>query len=217
MSVGPITGPQQSLGDLQGKLIRLLQLPIERGTARAAALNGFAAGKTGTTQENRDAWFIGFNQSLVVGVWVGNDDRSPMHEVTGGSLPAVIWKDFMTKAAPQLASAPTGAPHGEPNAFTAAEEAGSARCNLRACAARYRSFDAGDCTYQPFAADRRRQCEIEENAAARIEPGERLTDEAGQSRPQCNYEACTWTYSSFRREDCTYQPYDGGPRRLCQR
>jgi len=217
MSVGPITGPQQSLGDLQVKLTRLLQLPIERGTARAAALNGFAAGKTGTTQENRDAWFIGFNQSLVVGVWVGNDDRSPMHEVTGGSLPAVIWKDFMTKAAPQLASAPTGAPHGEPNAFTAAEEAGSARCNLRACAARYRSFDAGDCTYQPFAADRRRQCEMQENAAAQIEPGERLTEEAGQSRPQCNYEACTRTYSSFRREDCTYQPYDGGPRRLCQR
>ena len=58
---------------------------------------------------------------------------------------------------------------------------------------------------------------MQENAAAQIEPGERLTEEAGQSRPQCNYEACTRTYSSFRREDCTYQPYDGGPRRLCQR
>jgi len=217
MSVGPVMEPQQSLGDLKGKLTQLLQLPVERGTAREAALNGFAAGKTGTTQENRDAWFIGFNQSLVVGVWVGNDDRSPMHEVTGGSLPAVIWKDFMTKAAPQLASAPTGAPHGEPNAFTAAEEAGSARCNLPACAARYRSFDAEDCTYQPYDADRRRQCEMPANAVAQIEPGERSTDEAGQSRPQCNYEACTRTYSSFRREDCTYQPYDGGSRRLCQR
>jgi membrane peptidoglycan carboxypeptidase len=87
------------LGDLQAPLIRLLQLPIERGTAPEAALKGFSAGKTGTTQDNRDAWFIGFNESLVVGIWVGNDDRSPMRDVTGGSLPALIWKDFMTKAA----------------------------------------------------------------------------------------------------------------------
>jgi penicillin-binding protein 1A len=99
MSVGPVTGAQQPLGHLQATLTRLLQLPIEHGTAREAKLAGFAAGKTGTTQDDRDAWFIGFNNSLVVGIWVGNDDRSPMRDVTGGSLPAVMWKDFMTKAA----------------------------------------------------------------------------------------------------------------------
>src|SRR5262249_46010614 len=77
MSVGPVTGSQQTLGDLQAQLIRLLQFPIERGTAQEAALNGFSAGKTGTTQDNRDAWFIGFNESLVVGIWVGNDDHAP--------------------------------------------------------------------------------------------------------------------------------------------
>jgi membrane peptidoglycan carboxypeptidase len=53
-------GSQQALGDLQALLIRLLQLPIEGGTAREAALKGFFGGKTGTTQDNRDAWFIGF-------------------------------------------------------------------------------------------------------------------------------------------------------------
>lgn len=71
---------------------------VEHGTGRGAALDRFAAGKTGTAQDYRDAWFIGFDDSLVVGVWVGNDDHSPMKSVTGGSLPAKIWKDFMQQA-----------------------------------------------------------------------------------------------------------------------
>src|SRR5207248_2838704 len=70
---------------------------------RAAALDGFAAGKTGTSQNFRDAWFIGFNDTLIVGVWVGNDDRAPMDRVTGGSLPAAIWKRFMVDAATFMA------------------------------------------------------------------------------------------------------------------
>jgi membrane peptidoglycan carboxypeptidase len=45
-----------------------------------------------------DAWFVGFNDDLVVGVWIGNDDRAPMKEVTGGSLPALIWKHFIIAA-----------------------------------------------------------------------------------------------------------------------
>jgi penicillin-binding protein 1A len=76
ISVGAPSGTQRSLGDLRERLIELLKLPVERGTARGAALNGFAAGKTGTSQNHRDAWFIGFNESLIVGVWVGNDDQS---------------------------------------------------------------------------------------------------------------------------------------------
>ena len=79
---------------------------VERGTGRAAALDGFAAGKTGTSQRFRDAWFIGFNEGLVAGVWVGNDDDTPMNNMTGGKLPALIWKDFMTGAVRIAAEGP---------------------------------------------------------------------------------------------------------------
>jgi membrane peptidoglycan carboxypeptidase len=85
VSIGAPSGSQQPLGKLQERLIELLKLPVERGTARSAALDGFAAGKTGTSQDYRDAWFTGFNEALVVGVWVGNEDRSRMKGVTGGS------------------------------------------------------------------------------------------------------------------------------------
>jgi len=214
LSVGPLTGAQRPLGDMQKKLTQLLQLPIERGTAREAALNGFAAGKTGTTQENRDAWFIGFNESLVVGVWVGNDDHSPMRGVTGGSLPAVIWKDFMTKAA-TLQGSPSPTAGNAP----AADEDSARRpsCDIRACTARYQSFNPDDCTYQPYGRRQRRQCEIEPTSTAEAESAEHSSANASLSKPQCNYQACAQIYSSFRPEDCTYQPYDGGTRRLCQR
>lgn len=56
------------------------------------------AGKTGTTSDYKDAWFVGFTPQLVTGVWVGNDDNKPMKKVTGGTLPATIWHDYMTKA-----------------------------------------------------------------------------------------------------------------------
>lgn len=77
---------------------QLLEATVQAGTGRAARLPIRAYGKTGTSQNYRDAWFIGFAGNLVVGVWVGNDDNSPMNRVTGGSLPALIWKDFMSKA-----------------------------------------------------------------------------------------------------------------------
>jgi penicillin-binding protein 1A len=71
---------------------------IAHGTGRAAALPRPAAGKTGTTQEYRDAWFIGYTADLVAGIWFGNDDNTPMNKVTGGSLPAPAWKAFMLAA-----------------------------------------------------------------------------------------------------------------------
>lgn len=76
----------------------LLSSVIRSGTGHRASLPITAFGKTGTSQEYRDAWFIGFAGNLVVGVWVGNDDFTPMKRVTGGSLPAQIWKRFMTAA-----------------------------------------------------------------------------------------------------------------------
>jgi penicillin-binding protein 1A len=69
------------------------------GTAHKAALPGWpAAGKTGTSQDFRDAWFIGYTGHLVTGVWLGNDDGTPTKHVTGGSLPVEIWSRFMRGA-----------------------------------------------------------------------------------------------------------------------
>ena len=77
---------------------QLLRSAVNDGTGRAAMLAGPNFGKTGTTQDNRDALFVGYAGDLVVGVWVGNDDNSPLNGVTGGGLPARIWKNFMTGA-----------------------------------------------------------------------------------------------------------------------
>ena len=77
----------------------LLSAVVTRGTGKAARLAGRpAAGKTGTSQSFRDAFFVGFTGNLVAGVWVGNDDGAPMDEVTGGGLPARIWRAFMAAA-----------------------------------------------------------------------------------------------------------------------
>src|SRR5918998_5335660 len=79
-------------------MMRLLEAVVTEGTGKAARLNRRAAGKTGTTDAYRDAWFVGFTSDIVVGVWVGNDDSSPMDKVTGGDLPAKIWRDFVIEA-----------------------------------------------------------------------------------------------------------------------
>ncbi|NRG18526.1 transglycosylase domain-containing protein [Rhizobiales bacterium] len=94
--------PAQPLRRLHHRemLVEILRDVVERGTGGRARLSVPAYGKTGTSQDYRDAWFIGFAGDLVVGVWVGNDDNSPMKRVTGGSLPARIWHDFMTEALP---------------------------------------------------------------------------------------------------------------------
>ncbi len=77
----------------------MLGAVVSQGTGRGAALAVPAFGKTGTTQDSRDAVFVGFAQDLVVGVWVGNDDNSPLAgQIAGGGLPASIWRDFMTQA-----------------------------------------------------------------------------------------------------------------------
>jgi penicillin-binding protein 1A len=71
---------------------------VQRGTGRSASLPIPTFGKTGTTSDYRDAWFIGFAGDLVVGVWVGNDDNRPLPGTTGGGVPAQIWRSFMSDA-----------------------------------------------------------------------------------------------------------------------
>jgi len=85
---------------------QMLRQAINRGTGRAATLSSPNFGKTGTTQDSRDALFVGYAGGLVVGVWVGNDDNSPLVGASGGGLPARIWKDFMQQALGERA-APT--------------------------------------------------------------------------------------------------------------
>lgn len=80
-------------------MMQLLQSAVRNGTGNAARLSVPTYGKTGTTQNHRDALFIGFADDLVVGVWVGNDDNSPMSgSVVGGTVPAKLWKRFMVAA-----------------------------------------------------------------------------------------------------------------------
>ena len=107
-----LTNGRSSLsGRTHGDMERLLRRAINGGTGRAATLAIPNYGKTGTTQDNRDALFVGYAGGLVVGVWIGNDDNSPLDGVSGGGLPARIWRDFMvralgTGAAPQPAPRP---------------------------------------------------------------------------------------------------------------
>lgn len=73
----------------------MLQSVIENGTGKKARFPFFAAGKTGTSQDYRDAWFAGFSRGYTAVVWVGNDNNSPMKNISGGTLPAEIWKKLM--------------------------------------------------------------------------------------------------------------------------
>ncbi len=84
----------------------LLRAVVSWGSGKAANPNRPAAGKTGTSQDFRDAWFVGYTGELVTGVWMGNDDNSSMKRVTGGSLPARLWRDFMIPALDGVAARP---------------------------------------------------------------------------------------------------------------
>jgi penicillin-binding protein 1A len=94
------------------KITQLMIATVTSGTGKAAKLDDRpSAGKTGTTQDFHDAWFVGFTADLVCGVWVGNDDNTPMVHATGGGLPAHIFKSFMESAERDLPVKPlAGAP-----------------------------------------------------------------------------------------------------------
>ena len=101
------SGPGQVISPhAVGAMNHMMARTVADGTGRNAAFGGWpAAGKTGTSQEFRDAWFVGFTAYLVAGVWMGNDDGKPTKKVTGGSLPALVWSDFMAHAHSGLAMA----------------------------------------------------------------------------------------------------------------
>ncbi|MBO37625.1 MAG: hypothetical protein CMM75_00400, partial [Rhodospirillaceae bacterium] len=85
---------KDTLKSMQSMLVNV----VKTGTGTSASFDRPAAGKTGTSQGFRDAWFIGFTAELATGVWLGNDDSSPMKNVSGGSAPAKMWRKFMMDA-----------------------------------------------------------------------------------------------------------------------
>jgi len=90
---GPVVAAEDAAA-----ITRMLAAAVTTGTGRAADFGRPAAGKTGTSQNFRDAWFVGYSADVVVGVWIGNDDGRAMHGVTGGGLPAQVWRRFMAGA-----------------------------------------------------------------------------------------------------------------------
>jgi penicillin-binding protein 1A len=89
--------------EMTGMLVRT----VTEGTGTAANLGDWPiAGKTGTSQDYRDAWFVGFTADLVTGVWIGNDDATPMKRATGGGMPARVFKAFMRDAERDFAPRP---------------------------------------------------------------------------------------------------------------
>ena len=92
--------PRQAITpQVASDMVMMMNKVVEEGTARRAQLSGVkAAGKTGTTNAYRDAWFVGYTGNYVLGVWYGNDDYQPLNRMTGGSLPAMTWHQIMAYA-----------------------------------------------------------------------------------------------------------------------
>jgi len=108
--------PRHSLSSREhADIEKMLRAAVNRGTGRAAMLQAPNFGKTGTSQDNRDALFIGYAGDLVVGVWVGNDDNSPLAGVHGGGVPARIWRDFMKQALGEQSAPARETPRPDPS------------------------------------------------------------------------------------------------------
>ena len=89
--------------DTAAGMTYMLRKVVEVGTGRAANISKAAAGKTGTTDDYHDAWFMGYTPDIVAGVWLGNDDNTKLPGITGGGLPARVWADYMKVATTNFA------------------------------------------------------------------------------------------------------------------
>ena len=103
-------GPKRYSDNVHRQIEEMLRAAVNQGTGRAARLSIANYGKTGTTQDYRDALFIGYAGDLVVGVWIGHDDNTSLGGVAGGTVPARIWRDFMAQAIPRSVPAAKPAP-----------------------------------------------------------------------------------------------------------
>ena len=109
--------PKVIQGQALDYMTQMMRQVLIVGSGAGARINGYdLAGKTGTTSDYRDAWFVGFTGGFVTSVWVGKDNNTPMKAVTGGSFPARLWRTFMTGALPALkvSTIPGGAPAPQP-------------------------------------------------------------------------------------------------------
>jgi len=235
----PPSGVAAQLLDHRHEMGAMLQAAVLEGTGEAAAGVPGAVGKTGTSQNFRDALFVGWNDRLVVGVWVGNDDNSPMDEVTGGGLPAEIWARFLGSAPSDTAApAPADAPaaDGEVIATGAAPQDGAADPVAASVAGTAPRPEAGDADADiDSTADAQQQTRqpgqltapdamlglLERASDGDLTVGEvraLLEGRIATSGPQgCNVESCSRAYRSFRVSDCTFQPYGNRPRERCDR
>ena len=111
------TGMGQAISATElGYMNDMMRAVVARGTAKNASFGDFEiGGKTGTSQDYRDAWFVGFTSYLVTGVWLGNDDNSPTKRVTGGTLPAAVFKDVMQEAHLGVPPLPLPGERNQPN------------------------------------------------------------------------------------------------------
>ncbi|HXG79584.1 MAG TPA: PBP1A family penicillin-binding protein [Methyloceanibacter sp.] len=149
--------PRKQIFDREviGQLNTMLQAVVTEGTGKAAQLDyTYSAGKTGTSSAYRDAWFIGFTGQYVTGVWLGNDDFTPMARVTGGSFPAQTWHTYMVAAhdtdnIPQIVGLPVHPVQAAEQARIAAAMAQNASANTEVVAAPVESVkDMTDATRQ---------------------------------------------------------------------
>ena len=121
--------PEPPLGELVAMMRQVLVPP---GTGVHAAIPGYdLAGKTGTTSDFRDAWFVGYTGGFVAAVWTGKDDDSPMRRVTGGSAPAELWRQFMIATLPRLKVQPIPTAPGAPSAAPTADPVGDLLSNTQ--------------------------------------------------------------------------------------
>jgi penicillin-binding protein 1A len=205
-NVGGSDQERIQLGEPAEIMAGMLEFAVARGTGRAAQIDGMVvAGKTGTSQDFKDAWFIGFNDEMTVGVWVGNDDGTPMNDVTGGNLPAQIWRAFVGGAAFD------GAVAGLPEDDDGIQDGEIVTDGALIPPEEVPGVEMVEPV--PEAPSRERTL---------YEQIQRATGFGGDQRgysgapAQCNVNACARAYRSFRASDCSYQPYSG-PRRLCTR